>query len=440
MRILVAAKRLAADRTSEGICSSKYVAALVAAGHDVRCLTGERLPQAQAAWHEAHAPIESIDGGVRSSRVESCAHWSQRLSTGGAAGALASRKLNGATARATGYALTTWAEAARWRRAIGASVGRWHPDAIVVRGAGREFEPHIAMLGWRVGVPWVAHYHDPYPASLYPEPYRQYVPLQSPRQEDVHRHIVVAADALTFPSRRLLEWVLRDDLQSARGKAFVVPHIAGGKVFGDVATADEVAIEPDRLNLVHAGTLLRERDPRPLLGGVLRFVADNPERQDAIRLIFIGRVDPAHSALPEWRALRDCGLLRSIETRVSYRAAMTACAAADCMVILEAHAAESPFFPAKLADCLAIGRPILAVTPDRSVTSDILGDAYPLRVPTGRVEGIVRALDRLWSAWIGRDLGSLVPPPAAAFSEGAIGRATAAVLNHVIDTRKGRAA
>jgi hypothetical protein len=70
----------------------------------------------------------------------------------------------------------------------------------------------------------MAHYHDPYPGSLYPAPYRQHVALQSPMQEHMHRRIVKSAHALTFPSQRLLEWVLCGELEKERRKAFVVPH------------------------------------------------------------------------------------------------------------------------------------------------------------------------------------------------------------------------
>lgn len=434
MKVLVAAKRLASNRTSEGICSSKYVAALAAGGHDVSCITGERLSASEVAWHAEHAPLAEwpdADGE----------HWTARLAKRGAGGAYSARKLNGAAARATGYSLAVWAEVTRWRKAIQRAAAATNPDVIVVRGAGREFEPHMAMLGWRAPAPWVAHYHDPYPISLYPEPYRRVIAFQSPRQERMHRQIVAAADGLTFPSTRLLEWVLRAELDSSRGKAAVVPHIAGGRTAG----GDDEPVQPScrshQFHILHAGTMLRERDPRPFLRGVAEVVQDGRARGQ-IRLTFLGRVDPLHTRSNEWLALERTGVLACTDQRVSYASAAAASRAADCLLIVEAGAAESPFFPAKLADYLHFGKPILAVTPDASVTSDVLGADHPLRVPPDDASKAAAAIALAWTAWREQRLPSLAPPSrvAAAMSESAVAAASRSLFEHVLSTRKGRAA
>jgi hypothetical protein len=435
MKVLVAAKRLAPNRTSEGICSSKYVAALVAAGHEVSCITNEQLSPSELAWHAAHAPLAEWPDAQNE-------HWTTRLAKCGAGAAYSARKFNGAAARATGYSLAVWAEVARWRTAIERAVSAIHPDVIVVRGAGREFEPHMAMLGWRAPAPWIAHYHDPYPISLYPEPYRRVIAFQSPRQERVHRQIVAAADGLTFPSNRLLEWVLRAELESARGKAIVVPHIAGGRTAG----VDDANVEPSssgshQLNILHAGTMLRERDPRAFLRGVSE-VAQDGRARGQIRLTFLGRVDSTHARSTEWQTLEHAGVLDCNDQRVSYASAAAAAKAADCLLIVEANAAESPFFPAKLADYVHVGKPIMAVTPDASVTSDVLGVNHPLRVAPDDAARAARAVAFAWTAWREHRLPSLAPPPrvAASMSESAAAAASLSLFDHVLSTRKGRAA
>src|SRR6185312_12748982 len=95
-----------------------------------------------------------------------------------------------------------------------------------LRSAGIEFQAHVAMAELSPLVPWIAYYHDPYPYSLYPEPYCKRSPIISGRQEAGHRKIVRGASALAFPSRRLLEWVLRGELEPYRRRALVVPHVA----------------------------------------------------------------------------------------------------------------------------------------------------------------------------------------------------------------------
>jgi hypothetical protein len=441
MKILVAAKRVSPNTTSEGICSSKYIAALAAGGHDVTCITAEDAGGAAPAGAPRLNVLQLTDApedGVEA-RV---ARWSRRLVSTGSLGTYADRKLNAACAYGTGYSMHVWEAVARWRSALSAAIEREGPDAVIVRGAGREFEPHMAMLNWKPPVPWIAHYHDPYPASLYPEPYRQKTRLLSSRQERVHRQILAQADALTFPSQRLLDWVLAGEHGRYRHKAFVVPHIASGPHTGGDEDADAETLEAGCLNLLHAGTLLRERDPRALLRGFLAFVGADAERRRLARLVFVGRVDRTHSDHGEWQMLSREGLLRSIERRLSYRAASRLSQAADCLVLIEANAEVSPFFPAKLSDYLWAGRPIVALSPPESATADLLEAEYPLRVSPGDTVSVAVALERVWTAWRAGQLAELVPRRAIAtsLSATAVRRHTEEILGLMRAGRVGRAA
>jgi hypothetical protein len=443
MRILVAARRLAADRTSEGICSSKYVAALVAAGHDVSCITSEDTTDVlQNEWQARWAPITHTDSVASKGMSTALARLTARMAARGPMGAYSSRKLQGVSKRATGYSVQTWADVAAWRSAVRSSIESAQPAAVVVRGAGREFEPHIAMLGWQPSVPWIAHYHDPYPGSLYPEPYRQYVALQSPRQERIHRRIIQAADALTFPSQRLLDWVLRGDLEGERRKAFVVPHMAGDPIPTVATGTVNVPLEEDHLNIVHTGTLLRERDPRSMLRGFLNFVDQGDERRRLARLILVGRVDRAHTNSNEWATLTRRGLLRCIDHRVSYRCALAVSRRANCLMILEANTKDSPFFPAKLADYLWLGKPIIAVSPEASATADILGRDYALRVPPSDSAVAATVFERVWNAWREGALERLAPPRSLAesMSEAAVGRCMNGVFEFAFNARRSQVA
>lgn len=443
MKLLVAARRLSADRTSEGICSSKFVAALAQSGHDVSCVTSdERSDGGDGEWGIDGASVAHLTSTAATGIVPALGRLTRRVAAAGRAGAYSARKLNGAAARATGFSVQTWSAVAQWRQALRAAIRRHAPAVVIIRGAGREFEPHLAMLGSRWPVPWVAHYHDPYPVSLYPEPYRQWIALQSPRQERAHRLIVQQASALTFPSQRLLEWVLRDELASFRHKAFVIPHIAGAPAAAAASETPAAAFAAERLVIMHTGTLLRERDPRPLLRGFLSFAERGGDRSQQVQLVFVGRVDPGHAASDEWISLDRRGLLRCIEHRVSYQAALDLSRAADVLMILEANAPESPFFPAKLADYLWLDKPILAVSPDRSATADILGTAYPLRVTPGDSQAAAATFERLWQAWRAGTLRELGPPRSLAesMSSTAVGHSMNQIFDRLLRDPKGLAA
>lgn len=358
--------------------------------------------------------VERTMGRTVSARLSRA---SAAVSAWGGAGAYVHRKLNAACAYVTGHDFHVWHVVERWRRSIERAVQAFEPDFIVVRGAGAEFEPHMAMLRWRSPIPWVAYYNDPYPISLYPRPYQQYTPILSGRQERIHREIVAQADALIFPCARLLEWVLARDLVRHRRKAFVVPHISTHRTSAPSAAVSSALtnqiVTPGHFNIVHTGSLMLARDPKALLKGFADFIAHDPERRRLSRLTFVGYVHRVLAALPEWTALINSGNVFRYDQRVSYWQARDIMGAADVLVLLEAEAPESPFYPGKLADYLSLQRPILAMSPKRSGTADILGNDYPLRVQPTDAAGITRLLSGLWEHWRARRLDDCLPPARA---------------------------
>jgi glycosyltransferase involved in cell wall biosynthesis len=436
-RVLVAASRTALNNTSEGICTFKYIQALAAAGHRVSCLTGDpSMPhERRPAWWPSAVRLrwlEDVEG--TKTNVIRIARASARFGSTGPLGAYCDRKINAAGSYATGYAFHVWHRVEAWRQAIARAVEEDRPDCIIIRGAGLEFDPHMAMLEpiGASAIPWLAHYHDPYPLSLYPEPYRQRVPFVSRRQEAVHHRIIASANALSFPSSRLRDWVLRESLKPYRRKAFVVPHIAselkGCASLPDPSGAATEDLAAHRLfNVVHVGTLLRHRDPRALLRGFLDFVGQDHERSRLAKLIFVGRADAAHVQTPEWRELQEAGILDAVTRRLNYSDAMDIARRAQVLVLLEANGRESPFFPGKLADYLALRKPVLALSPERSATSDILGAEHPLRIAPDDAGSIAAALTELWKRWRNGSLGELQP------SERARASASESVVQHRVE-------
>jgi len=152
---------------------------------------------------------------------------------------------------------------------------------------------------------------------------------------------------------------------------------------------------------------------RPLVDGLRTFLAERPEARGRIRFVQLGHVHATHRDLPSWQELESSGHLQCRAERVSYEEALAVATEAHALVVIEAEGGMSPFFPLKLADCLALRRPILALSPPASVAADLLGASYPLRVDPGDVPGVVTALGRLWDAWRAGTLSELLPPPAA---------------------------
>lgn len=405
MKILVLARKINPDETSEGICTSKFLRLLKHLGHEVLCLTSDEAYSNKG--QEFSLPwLDDII--IRHINLTLCAgYWNssfkylEKLSAERPLLKALSNKVGAVCSYATGFNPLTWQRISAWKAAIDEVIGGFSPDVVFVRGAGGAFETHIAMLGNKHCIPWIANYHDPFPISLYPEPYRVVTPLLSHQQEAVHHRILAQAYALTFPSQRLLDWVLTGKAKGYRSKAFIIPHIAS-------VLSPNSSISPGNpykqsqgnlFQLIHTGTLLGPRDPQALLASFQDFIAQDSERRQKARLILVGGVNRNHRIREIGASLLASGNLILVDHRVSYQQALSLTKQATATIVLEANSMISPFFPAKLADFIWLRKPILALSPLSSVSADLLGSAYPLLARLTDTSSILKALNLLWNAW-----------------------------------------
>jgi hypothetical protein len=259
-------------------------------------------------------------------------------------------------------------------------------------------------------------------------------------QERLHRGIVGSADALTFPSRRLLEWVCSGELGVYREKGWVLPHLAMEiRMDERMLARGEVppALSDSTFSIVHTGSLLRHRPPWVLLEGFRAFLEEGSEQRESARLVFLGNVHDSLRQSSRWADMMEKNIVLSTE-RVDYLLAQECMRRATVAVVLEADAAESPFFPAKLADYLWLGKPILALSPAKSVVADILGEEYEFRVSPRDAEGVSKALKVLWRYWKERRLVEVVPGEQALsqVTEGAFGITMSGLLGECSKRRR----
>lgn len=406
--MLVAAKNLALDRGSEGLCTARLVAALIESGHEVRCLTTEQSSGATSTG----AVVEVVRIPITGSRA-----WTAVAKAVDPARARTpvGRRLRSLAATAvtvgTGQEPRSWSEIASWRKGLRRQRHEFAPELVIVRGGGLGFEAHLAMVRERYPGPWVAHYHDPYPLSAYPPSYAHHTPILSARQERAGRRILRRATLVTFPSDQLADWTERSSGIDLSNKRIVLPHVGGD--IGDVGSGNDDGAVDERLIdrlcgdrpflLVHTGTLLPQRSPVPLLRAFRHLLADGGEQAGDSRLVLLGSVDRRHRADDEFLALRAeleaGGSLRVHDGRTAHATALALARRATAAVLIEADDPESPFFPAKLADYLVADLPIIALSPPRSVARDLLGPDRPLWCPPTDEDAIVAGLRALWEAW-----------------------------------------
>lgn len=368
------------DGTAEGLASARLAGALARRGHEVTLLT-----RAQSKAPE----------GMESHRLEPETFRRFDLDRWGRLGALP-HLLRGCTVEEKGWALAVARKAAELGT-FDVLHSRLNPAA-----------SHLAALAVlkKMDLPWCAYFSDPWPHHLYPEPYRFTVgPLSRRRLELSLDAMLRRAGSLVFPSDRLRDWLLSGRRERFRPKSFVAPHLGEE---GEPPPASN-----GHLHIRHAGFLMKERRIEPLLAALERL---RPEVRADLRVELAGRC----AVQPEMPS--------SLSGVVSFEPSMPPgkvrawMASADVALLVEAALAEGIFFPSKLSDYLAGGRPILALSPRRGVTADLLAAGGGLLVEPEDEAGIAAALERLHGLWREGRLAELAPRPeqAAAVSEDAI--------------------
>jgi len=401
MKILITSEALTLEHTSEGICTSKFVWALHKAGFDLRVLTSDpNINKDEKTFSVSWLNNLSIQHIQQYSQGEN-------KTTGNR---VVFNKLDALYAYLTGWNLSTWKNIYLWRRAIYENVKQFKPDLVFVRGAGSSFQPHMAMVIGKFKVPWVANYHDPFPLSLYPEPYRRVTPVLSAQQEKHHRRILQKADALSFPSERLMNWVLRVEPKNIYEKAYVIPHLACALPVPETDSDKLLTDFSDHFLLLHLGSLLGPRNPNILYQAYASFLNKSNERRKLARMVMLGTVSKQHLGENHLRdELIKQGNLYIYNQRINYGASLQYGKKAVALIIIEAASKESPFFPAKLTDYLWLNKPILALTPEHSTTRDILGPDYPLAAIPNNLEEIEHALTIIWNEWIDGKAAEMLP-------------------------------
>lgn len=308
-------------------------------------------------------------------------------------------KANALVAYLTGFNCYHYLEVISWGSSIRSVLNRRHYDLIFCYGSGQDFNCHLAMTSIRTTVPWVANYHDPFPGSKYPEPYRVYTRFISRKQERANRSIMKQAAFVTFPSSRLAAWQIAQSGTEPKSTV-IIPH-AGIHLpnLTNIEQDSGVDLDERLFILLHTGTLLTPRDPRALLRAFKSFLSRDEDRRRRSRMMFVGKVNKEHGDYPEWSELRETGCFSLFQERVSYKHSLHLSSRATVLISLEAIAKTSPFFPGKLADYISLDKPILALAPMESTIVDMLGESYPYLARPDDQDMIEEKLELLWNQW-----------------------------------------
>ena len=241
------------------------------------------------------------------------------------------------------------------------------------------------LVGLRVrrstGLPWVAHFSDPWADS----------PYATPRQRAIWRRmeedVVREASAVVFVTDETADLVMTKYPDEWRRKVSVVPHGFDARLGGAASRSADRRLP---MRIVYTGRFYAGvRTPLPLL----RALAELNEREPlsgSLEVLFLGphveQFEREAAALGVASFVRFRGRVQAVE-------AASAAAEADVLLVIDAPSdGPSAFLPSKLIDYLPFRKPILGLTPEPGASARLLRRLGCPVAPPEDVGAIVSAL------------------------------------------------
>jgi len=386
MKILVIAESLRINETSSGIVTSTFLKALSEnKDNEIVCLY-DKVFDYDITWLAGIRVIKLKKRSYKKSLII------DRIP-----------KLRGLTTYLIGIHAKSKHKIKDWKYEINKTLNKEKFDIIISLGSGSEFYPYYAMLGIDTKTPWLANFHDPFPMSVYPEPYKQKRNWINKNQEKISQKIIKRASFVSFPSLYLKD-LMQEKYLFSNEKSIILPHV-GIRLHNlpNAVLDSKVHLDISKFNILHAGTLLGPRKVEALFKAFNLFLEENTERQESAVLNILGKVAKEHQKIKEIITKYPSNF-NVITDRVSYKKSLELTKLADVSLIIEADAKFSPFMPGKLADLIYLEKPILALTPKKSETIRILGEHYPYQAVVNDVEEIYSNLVLLWNNWKNNNL------------------------------------
>lgn len=263
---------------------------------------------------------------------------------------------------------------------------------------------HLAALelveGHLKGVPWVAHFSDPWSQHAY---YKS--PVTRAALARYEARVFAAATYLVFVSETLRDTMLHKAAPEIKAKAHVFPHQFDPALYGKAPLPhifEAARTDSSERVIAHVGDLYGLRTPESLFLAYAQLQNGKPQLK-LPALWLIGRLDPEFAGIE----VRE-NIAQHVKhfTPIPYLESLNVMAAADVLLTVEAPLKKSIFFPSKLVDYLGARKPMLAITPKGSLTSRLMETWNQPWCDVGDPCAIAAALERVAA-------GDLWAPPDA---------------------------
>jgi len=256
------------------------------------------------------------------------------------------------------------------------------PDVIY----SRSYPMSAAVMGLKLAkvldVPWIMHLSDPWADSPYGMP--------NARNNALEAACFARANVITLTTHGQAEHY-RKKYPAYAEKISISPNVMPDleEVHAWRAAAP-AATKDDCLHLVFAGNLYGERSIAPLIAAIDILRRAQPALLKRLRVDVYGKAQE-----PSLSLLHQSSDVIRFHGPVSYAASCAAQAAADMVLSIEpdlAHALGNCFMPSKVLECLALQKPLLAITPAGSETDVLCAQGYGWAVAAANLQALAECL------------------------------------------------
>lgn len=270
----------------------------------------------------------------------------------------------------------------------------FQPDLVLTLSKGGSFRPHYAVLKLpQLHDIWMAYVHDPYPFHFYPRPYN-WVETSYKFKESFFLEVSEKAKYSGFPSQLLQEW-MSSYFPNFSQTGIVIPHQNSKYVVQNLAFPPY--FDPSKFNLLHAGSLMKQRSPEGLIEGFKLFLLQNPEARNEARLLLLGAATYHTEMLETYR--NNSPEIYIHNGNVAFDEVYHLQKNVSVNIILESKAEISPFLPAKFPHCIEANKLILLLAPYYSETKRLLGHDYEFWSEVDAVPIIALKIEKLYKLW-----------------------------------------
>lgn len=250
---------------------------------------------------------------------------------------------------------------------------------------------HVSnVTGWWLkrasGLPWVAHYSDPWLGK----PVHNGFQLWFGRI--LERRIFRDADALVFVNAQLAELYL-SEYPEARCKTHVIPH---GYAPAIVPPSKVIGAGSRPLQILHAGAFVSGlRDPDKLFEALV-LMNSRSSLLNKLKITFVGEDTVRYQ--PEVDAMGLAGIV-SLLPSVSYQECQGMISNSDLLLVVDTPGFGGIYLPTKLIEYLAHEKRVLGLTESGSAVQGVLEHCGLTYADQTKPESIAAALENLLADW-----------------------------------------